>query len=72
MVIIEIWNNSINLYKSVILPILLTLIYFSIVFPIGGIIRLIGKDLLNQKFDDSAKTYWNIRTKKIASMKSQY
>ena len=40
--------------------------------PVGLIIRLAGKDLLRQKFDDNAKSYWLKRTKPIASMKSQY
>jgi hypothetical protein len=60
------------LFKSVVFPTLLAIFYFVAIMPVGLIIRLAGKDLLRQKFDDNAKSYWLKRTKPIASMKSQY
>jgi hypothetical protein len=37
---------------------LLTIFFFFIVTPVGLIMRLFGKDLLDEKFDRSAKSYW--------------
>jgi hypothetical protein len=37
---------------------LLTLLYFVILTPIGLIMRLFGKDLLNEKLQPDAESYW--------------
>jgi hypothetical protein len=44
--------------------ILLGLMFFLVVTPIGLILRLTGKDLLDQKIDRSAKSYWVKRERK--------
>lgn len=43
--------------------ILLGVFYYCIVTPIGVLMRLAGKDLLDRKIDRSAKTYWKKREK---------
>ena len=43
--------------------ILLGLFYYGVVTPIGVLLRLFGKDLLDQKIDRSAATYWIRREK---------
>ena len=51
------------------------LIYFLTVTPIGLPLRLFGKDVLNQKLDRDAETYWiTIDPAKAAqsSMRNQY
>ena len=50
----------------------MALVYFSTVMPIGLIMRLLGKDLLLQKLDKKAKSYWIKRTIPIGSMKNQF
>jgi len=52
-------------------PIVMGLIYFFIITPIGLFMRIIGKDLLQIKFS-KATTYWNIRKNNIGSMKKQF
>ncbi len=37
---------------------LLGLFYYLVMTPVGLILRLTGKDLLDQKFDRSASSYW--------------
>ena len=59
-----------NLFK-VIAPIVMGLIYFVIITPIGILIRLLGKDLLNIKYNKN-KSYWIKREKKINTMKRQF
>ncbi len=41
--------------------ILMALFYFLLITPLGVVFRLMGKDLLNQKFDQEAKSYWVAR-----------
>lgn len=44
--------------------IILGLIYYLLFTPIGLIMKILGRDALNRKFDKEAKTYWNIRERK--------
>ena len=50
----------------------MAIIYFITVVPTGIVMRLLGKDLLNQKLDINAKSYWIERTDSIGSMKNQF
>ena len=42
--------------------VLLGLFFYLIITPTGLVLRLVGKDLLDQKIHRSAKTYWKKRT----------
>ena len=66
-----VWVKFGELLGRIIAPIVMSLIYFIIVTPIGLFMRLIGKDLLNIKFS-KANTHWIKRKKKIGSMKKQF
>jgi large-conductance mechanosensitive channel len=57
---------------SIITPIVMAFVYFATVLPIGLIMRLLGKDLLKQKLDKNAKSYWIERKDPIGSMKNQF
>ena len=43
---------------------ILSVVFYLVLIPIGLSMRLLGKDLLNQKFDKSAETYWIKRDKR--------
>ena len=58
-----VWVKFGELLGRIIAPIVMAIIYFIIVTPIGLFMRLIGKDLLNLKFS-KANTYWIKREKK--------
>ena len=60
------------LLGHIIAPILILLIYFITVLPTAITIRLLGKDLLKQKLDKSAKSYWIKRSKPMGSMRNQF
>jgi hypothetical protein len=53
-------------------PVIMVLIYFTTVVPIGLLMRLMGKDLLKQKLDRNVKSYWIERSEPIGSMKDQF
>ena len=53
-------------------PFVMAIIYFFVVAPIGMIIRLAGKDLLSQKLDKTANSYWIKREEQMGSMRDQF
>ena len=65
------WIKFGELLGMIIAPIVMAVIYFIIITPIGLLMRLIGKDLLNIKFNKN-KSYWIKREKNIGSMKRQF
>ncbi|MBT5398959.1 hypothetical protein HOL24_00295 [bacterium] len=68
----RLWFKFGILLGSVIAPVVMTLVYFATVLPIGLIMRLLGKDLLKQKLDKNAKSYWIERKEPMGSMKNQF
>ena len=68
----KLWFKFGILLGSIIAPIVMALIYFLTVLPIGLIMRLLGKDLLRQKIDKNAKSYWIGRREPMGSMKNQF
>ena len=66
-----IWIKLGEILGIIISPIVMLIIYFFIITPIGLFMRVIGKDILGLKFNNS-KTYWNKRLSKINTMKKQY
>lgn len=49
---------------------ILTLFFSLIITPVGLAIKLLGKDLLKEKVDSEADTYWLKREKKVFDIKS--
>jgi len=66
------WFKFGILLGSIIAPIVMALVYFLTVLPTGLIMRLLGKDLLKQKLDKNAKSYWIERKEPMGSMKNQF
>ena len=52
-------------------PIIMAIIFFLIITPVGLFMRIIGKDLLNIKFSKNS-SYWIKREKNIGPMKRQF
>ena len=55
----------------VIAPIIMALVYFIVLTPIGLLMRILGKDWLNLKYSKE-KSYWVKKDKNIGSMKKQF
>lgn len=68
----KLWFKFGMIIGSIMAPIVMTLVYFLTVFPTGLIMRLLGKDILKQKLDKNAKSYWIERSDKMGSMKNQF
>ena len=68
----KLWFKFGLLLGSIIAPIVMAMVYFITVLPTGIIMRLLGKDLLKQKLDNNAKSYWIKRSEPMGSMRNQY
>ena len=56
---------------KIISPLIMGFIFFAVVTPIGIIMRLLGKDLLNLKYNKK-KSYWIEKTGPKSKMKNQF
>lgn len=61
------WMSVAFVLGFVMAHVILTLLFFLIITPMGLAARLIGKDFLSLKLDRSAKSYWIARQKKSAT-----
>jgi hypothetical protein len=71
----KLWLKFGLLLYKVMNPIILGLLFFVTIMPIGLIMRAFGKDFLRLKLDRNAKTYWIARTPPgppPQSMKNQF
>ena len=68
----KLWFKFGILLSRIVSPIVLGFIFFAIVTPTGIIMRVLGKDLLNKKFDNKKKSYWINRDKVKSTMKQQF
>ena len=67
----KLWFKFGILLGKVISPIIMGIIFFLVVTPIGIIMRLIGKDVLNLKYSDY-RSYWIEKTGPKSKMKNQF
>ena len=65
------WIKLGEILGRFIAPIVMAVIYFLILTPIGLFMRIIGKDLLNIKFSQNS-SYWIKREKNLGPMKRQF
>ena len=65
------WIKLGELLGRVVAPIIMFAVFFVIVTPLSLLTKLLKKDLLNMRFNDS-KTYWANKVKKIVSMDKQF
>lgn len=53
------WIKFGELLGIIISPLIMGLVYFLVVLPMGILMRVLGKDLLRLKFNKNIETYWN-------------
>ena len=57
---------------SIVSPIVMGIVYFLVVTPMGMFMRFLGKDLLKTSKEKNASTYWMKRDKQHGTMKKQF
>ena len=67
----KIWFKFGLLLGKIISPIIMGVIFFLVVTPIGFIMKLLGKDLINLKFNNE-KSYWIQKSGPKSKMKNQF
>ena len=67
----KIWFKFGIFLGKIISPIVMGIIFFLVVTPTGFIMRLLGKDVLNLKYNDH-KYYWIEKTGPKSKMKDQF
>ena len=67
----KIWFKFGILLGKIISPIIMSIIFFLVVTPIGFTMRLLGKDLLNLK-NNKNKSYWIEKDGPKSNMKNQF
>ena len=65
------WFRFGLLLGKIISPVVMGIIFFLVVTPIGFLMKLSKKDTLNLKFDNS-KSYWIEKTEPKSKMKNQF
>lgn len=54
----RLWLKFGELLHRITSPIILGVMFFGVITPVGWLMRLAGKDLLRMKFDRDAPSYW--------------
>ena len=67
----KLWFKFGLLLGKIVTPLIMGFIFFIVVTPIGILMRLLRKDLLNLKYDEK-KTYWIEKTGPKSKMKNQF
>tara|TARA_B100000315_G_scaffold193836_1_gene184387 strand:- start:27 stop:422 length:396 start_codon:yes stop_codon:yes gene_type:complete len=57
---------------AIVAPVVMGIVFFLVVTPTSLILKIMGKDLLNKKYDKKKKTYWIKRNTPIGTMKRQF
>ena len=67
----KIWFKFGILLGKIVSPLIMGIIFFLVVTPIGFIMRLLGKDVLNLKYNKN-KSYWIEKSGPKSKMKNQF
>src|SRR4051812_39033054 len=57
----RVWTAFGLLLHKIVNPLIMTIIFFGVVMPIGLLMRLLSKNPLDLEFDSAAPTYWKKR-----------
>ena len=67
----KIWFKFGLLLGKLVSPLIMAIIFFLVVTPIGILMRVLNKDLLNLKFNKN-KSYWIEKNEQKSKMKNQF
>ena len=68
----KIWFKFGIFLSKIISPLIMGIIFFLVVTPIGFIMKILGKDLLRLKFNKNVHTYWIEKSDQKSKMKNQF
>ena len=68
----KIWFKFGIFLGKIVSPLIMGIIFFLVVTPIGLLMRLLGKDLLNLNFNKKIESYWFVKNGPKSKMKNQF
>ena len=68
----KLWFKFGTILGAIIAPIVMGVVFFLAITPIGIIMRIMGKDLLKKRYDKKKETYWIKRDQPVRTMKKQF
>lgn len=68
----KLWFKFGMILGAIVAPVVMGAVFFLVITPIGLVMKIMGKDLLNKKYDTRKKTYWIKRDIPIGTMKRQF
>jgi len=68
----KLWFKFGIILGAIVAPVVMGVVFFLVVTPIGLIMKIMRKDLLNKKYDNKKSTYWIKRDTLIGTMKRQF
>mgnify|MGYP001220481306 CR=1 FL=1 len=68
----KIWFKFGILLGSIVSPIVMGVVFFVVVTPVGMVMRFLNKDLLKLKMHKNIDSYWINRNKEKSTMKNQF
>ena len=68
----KLWFKFGKLLGFIVAPIVMGVIFFLVITPTGFFMKMLGKDLLNKKYNNKIKSYWINREKSKSTMKQQF
>ena len=66
------WFKFGMILGNIVSPIVMGILFFLVVTPTGIMLRIVGKDLLNIKYNKKKESYWIKRETPIGTMKRQF
>ena len=68
----KLWFKFGMILGAIFVPVVMGVVFFLVVTPIGLVMKIMGRDLLNKKYDKKKRTYWIKRDTSIGTMKRQF
>jgi len=68
----KLWFKFGMILGAIVAPVVMGVVFFLVITPIGLFMKIMGKDLLNIRCDKRKKTYWIKRNIPVGTMKRQF
>ena len=68
----KLWFKFGIILGAIVAPVIMSIIFFLAITPIGLLMKILGKDLLNKKINKKKNTYWIKRDVPVGTMKRQF
>jgi len=68
----KLWFKFGMILGAIVAPVVMGVVFFLVITPIGLFMQIIGKDLLKKRYDKKKETYWIKRDQPVRTMKKQF